>query len=115
MKHQSNLNCNDDYCDSQPDMEKRKKHGGSGRIKKGLLSHMNSMEATERREHCSLGSMLAADGGVNGLGAGSDSGVEISSGSFVALKVPALNMDNLARTNQVVKVNSDGGHGKMRT
>ena len=40
---------------------------------------MNSMEMTERREHCSNGSILAADGAVNGVGVGaSDSGLEIS-------------------------------------
>lgn len=69
---------------------------------------MNSMEATERRENNSLGSMLAADGGVAGLGiGGSDSGLEISSGSFVALKIPALDIENLERSKQVVKLTND--------
>ena len=59
--------------------------------------------------------MLAADGGMNGLGgAGSDSGLEISSGSFVAYEIPALNMDNLARTKQVVKVSNEIGASQMR-
>lgn len=71
---------------------------------------MNSMENTVRRVDQSQGSLHVTDhmGNLQSF----DSGVEPSGGSYIALKVPALNMENLAHSKQF-KINSLGSNQKQ--
>ena len=74
----------------------RNSRNSGGRLKKGLMSHVNSMENTARRVDQSQGSLHVADhlGQLHSF----DSAAEPSASSFIALKVPALNMENLNRS-----------------